>query len=156
MKGKRISIVIPANNEVESIDNSIKAIEKVIPSMYQSEIIVVDDGSKDTTWERIEFLSKEYENVKGICFSRNFGKEAAIMAGLAYSSGDAVITIDADLQHPPDKIPEFIKKWEDGAQIVEGIKANRGKENAIHSVFASRFYKLMNRAVGGGRFTEYK
>lgn len=145
---KIISLVIPVFNESEVILKTIKYIEDGnYFGDYDYEIIIVNDGSTDDTWDKIEYLSQAYSNIRGISFSRNFGKEAAILSGLAYANGDAVITFDADLQHPPETIRVFIKKWEEGVKVVEGIKSNRGKENKIHGFFASRFYSIMSHAV---------
>lgn len=141
-----ISIVVPAYNE-EHIKDLIDEIDSYVAD-YEVEYIIVDDGSSDKTWDEIERLAENHKNLYGISFSRNFGKEAAILAGLSCSNGEAVITIDADLQHPPEKLPEFIKKWEAGYKIVEGIKKTRGEECVTHGIFSKLFYKVMSNAVG--------
>lgn len=148
-----ISIVIPVYNEAELIEQMIKECIRVKKDVdYSFEIILVNDGSTDDTWKKIESLvNRESDySIRGISFSRNFGKESAILAGLAYSRGLAVITIDGDLQHPPAKIPEFIRKWEQGAKIVEGIKRNReGRaERKAHRLCSNVFYQLISHAVG--------
>ena len=147
---KLISVVIPVYNEAELIIQMIDEVIRVTKdSGYCFEIILINDGSTDDTWKQIENLTS-YESgysIRGISFSRNFGKESAILAGLAYSRGLAVITIDGDLQHPPDKILEFIRKWEQGAKIVEGIKRNRGKERKVHRLFSNVFYHLLSHAL---------
>lgn len=151
MNGIEVSIVLPVYNEENIIENTVLEVEKILDSLKLSyEMILVDDGSEDDTWKKIDKIEKERRGgiFKGILFSRNFGKEAALLAGLAYSKGDAVITMDSDLQHPPEKIPEFIKIWKNGYKIVEGIKSSRGDETTIHHTFASAFYKLLSRAVG--------
>ena len=106
-----VSIVIPAHNEEEGIAHTIDVISTILQAnSLEYEIIVVDDGSKDLTYHEILKISNQRKEVKGILFSRNFGKESALLAGLKASKGDVVITIDADLQHPPVLIPDMIKK----------------------------------------------
>jgi len=112
------------------------------------ELIFVDDGSKDNTWNRILEASTPDGKIRGISFSRNFGKESAILAGLAEANGECAVVIDCDLQHPPEKIPEMYKLWEEGFEIIEGVKSNRGKESALHSLSARVFYKLIGKAAG--------
>lgn len=146
-----LSIIIPVYNEEDIIENTVIEVECALrPLDYAYEIILVDDGSKDDTWKTIERIEKMKRGgiFKGILFSRNFGKEAALLAGLAYSKGRAVITMDSDLQHPPERIPEFITEWENGYKIVEGVKKSRGNETTIHHVLAGAFYKILSRAVG--------
>ena len=92
------------------------------------ELMFVDDGSKDKTWDCIVQASKEDLHVHGVHFSRNFGKESAIFAGLASASGDCVAVMDCDLQHPPQTLVEMYRKWEEGFEVVEGVKRSRGKE----------------------------
>lgn len=146
-----VSIVLPVYNEGNIVENTVEEVEKILdPLHYTYELILVDDGSDDGTWNQIEKLEKENRGgiFKGILLSRNFGKEAALLAGLAYSRGHAVITMDGDLQHPPEKIPEFIMAWKNGYKIVEGIKSSRGNETVVHHVFASVFYQILSKAVG--------
>ncbi len=146
-----ISIVIPIYNESELIAEWCRVIPAILgenEQEYEYEVIFVDDGSTDNSWKMINLLGSKYKWIKGISFSRNFGKDAAIVAGLAYSRGDCVITLDADFQHPPEKIPEFIKCWHDGTKIVEGVKNDRGKEGVLHKYLAKMFYMLMSKAIG--------
>lgn len=112
------------------------------------ELIFVDDGSKDDTWKRISELYEESARIKGIHFSRNFGKEAAIFAGLEYAEGDCVAVMDCDLQHPPATLVQMYRLWEEGYEIVEGKKRTRGKESAAHRACADSFYSLMSKAAG--------
>ena len=140
-----ISVVIPSYNEEENIIDCSREISAVLEN-EDHELIFVDDGSRDLTWQRICEVSGE--SIRGIRFSRNFGKEAAIRAGLDAASGDAVIVIDCDLQHPPSAIPEMIKKWREGAKVVEGKKSYRGKETKAHGLSAALFNKLMSRSTG--------
>lgn len=111
------------------------------------ELIFVDDGSKDDTWNEIEKASKGNPNVVGIHFSRNFGKESALFAGLAESTGDACIVMDCDLQHPPETLIEMYRLWQEGYEVVEGVKRSRGKESILHKASAGLFYKLISKAV---------
>ncbi len=113
-----------------------------------NEIVFVDDGSTDKTYEEISKLSEKEDNVCGIHFSRNFGKEAAISAGLASARGDCAVVIDCDLQHPPEKIVEMYALWKEGYEIVEGIKSSRGDEHRLHSWAANRFYSIISSLVG--------
>ena len=111
------------------------------------ELMFVDDGSKDKTWDCIVQASKEDLHVHGVHFSRNFGKESAIFAGLASASGDCVAVMDCDLQHPPQTLVEMYRKWEEGFEVVEGVKRSRGKESFLHAVSAGSFYKIMSSAT---------
>lgn len=141
-----ISVVIPAYNEENGIKENVNEIIKYLPEDY--EIILVDDGSKDSTWSRLSELSEENSKIVSVRFSRNFGKEAALMAGISNASGDAVIIMDSDLQHPPEYIPEMIEKWQDGYRIVETIKKNRGKESIFYKASAGIFYGTLRKLSG--------
>ena len=112
------------------------------------ELVFVNDGSKDQTWERIKEASKKNSNIKGICFSRNFGKEGAVFAGLANASGDCVAVMDCDLQHPPETLITMYRLWEQGYHVIEGVKASRGREGFLHKFFAKTFYKIISNATG--------
>ncbi|MCD8338081.1 MAG: glycosyltransferase family 2 protein [Lachnospiraceae bacterium] len=111
------------------------------------EIVFVNDGSKDNTWEEIETAAQENPNVTGVCFSRNFGKEAAMLAGLAEASGDCCAVMDCDLQHPPETLVEMYRFWEQGYEVIEGVKRTRGKESTLHRLSAGLFYKMLSKAV---------
>jgi dolichol-phosphate mannosyltransferase len=113
------------------------------------EMIVVDDGSTDSTWQALEKLAEQMPELKALRFSRNFGKEGAICAGLAYSSGQACIVIDSDLQHPPEVIPEMVRLWrQEHWDIVEGIKKTRGTESLINRIGARFFYRTLSGLSG--------
>lgn len=112
------------------------------------ELVFVDDGSADGTWEEICEVCGSSAKIKGIHFSRNFGKEAAIFAGLECASGDCVAVMDCDLQHPPVALVEMYRLWERGYEVIEGKKRSRGKEGAAHRAFAGLFYALMSKAAG--------
>jgi len=124
-----ISVVIPAYNEEENIGPLLKEIKKVVPRDYDYEFIVVDDGSTDSTREKIEILASD-SRVKGIFLYRNFGHQPALLAGLTFARGDAVIIMDADFQHPPELIPKMIQLWRDGHDLVVARK----KENRVPSL----------------------
>lgn len=144
-----LSVIIPAFNEELSIERAHYTISEILNSAnIDNEIIFIDDGSSDATYEKIEALTHKENNVCGLHFSRNFGKEAAISAGLAAAEGECVVVIDCDLQHPPEKIVEMYRLWQEGYEIVEGIKSSRGKENKIHGLAAKCFYSLISSIVG--------
>lgn len=143
-----LSIVLPAYNEEQNIANTAQVLSQVLEeNEIAYELVFVSDGSTDGTYKEIEKISAINPRVKGAEFSRNFGKEAAIFAGLELSGGDAVVVMDCDLQHPPAVIPEMWKKWQEGAEIVEGIKDSRGTESFFHKISAGLFYKLMSKLM---------
>lgn len=139
-----ISVVIPVYNEDKKMTENIKEICKYLEK-YEYEMILVDDGSKDRTWQLIKELNKENEKIKGIRFSRNFGKEIALCAGIDYAKGDAVITMDSDLQHDPKYIDELIENWQNGSKIVECIRKNREKQSTGYKIFANTFYNVLKK-----------
>ena len=140
-----MSIVIPSYNEEENIVNTAKTIGDILrEEQIPYELVFVSDGSKDGTFDVIEKLSEEDERIKGIQFSRNFGKEAAIFAGLSAASGDCVSVIDCDLQHPPKTLVEMYRLWEEGYEVIEGIKSSRGRENIFYKMFSGIFYGIMS------------
>lgn len=143
-----LSLVVPSFNEEENIENTVKTLSDVMRTVdIDYEIVFVNDGSKDRTFEMINAASKEDDHVKGISFSRNFGKEAAIFAGLEVASGDACVVLDCDLQHPPALIPQMVDLWREGYEVVEGVKTSRGKEGFFHRFCANTFYKMMSRLI---------
>ena len=143
-----LSVVIPVYNEEAVLEKTASVIRSVLSAAaIGCEILFVDDGSKDATWEKITALSAS-GGVRGVRFSRNFGKEAAILAGLSAAKGDCCVVIDSDLQHPPEKIVEMYRLWEQGYEIVEGRKASRGAESRMHGLAARAFYSLISRATG--------
>ena len=143
-----LSIVLPAYNEEQNISNTARVLSGLLTeNQIEYELVFISDGSGDGTFEEIRKEAERDPRIKGAEFSRNFGKEAGIVAGLAMASGDAVIVMDCDLQHPPGAIPEMWKKWKEGAEIVEGIKKSRGKESLGHKLSAGLFYKIMSRLI---------
>jgi polyisoprenyl-phosphate glycosyltransferase len=144
-----ISAVIPAYNESQGIEEAIQQIAGILSAGDSAwEIIVVDDGSRDQTYQQICHLSQAEPRIKGIALSRNFGKEAAMLAGLEYATGEAIIILDADLQHPPSLIPEMIDKWRSGAQIVHAVKRSR-KEDSVGKKAAAYCINQLISSLGG-------
>lgn len=141
-----ISIIVPCYNEEESIEYFYKAINETGEKLEgaELELIFVDDGSKDKTYEKLCMLHEKDKRVKCISFSRNFGKEAAIFSGLRAGEGDCFVVMDADLQHPPETIIEMYDCWKNGYEVVEGIKKSRGKESGLHKWFAGMFYDIIS------------
>lgn len=141
-----ISIVIPSYNEQDNIVPTYEAIHNVLQKEHiDYEIIFIDDGSMDNTYVNIHKLSVLHENVKGLSFSRNFGKEAAIFAGLEAAAGDCAVIMDCDLQHPPALLPRMYELWKQGYEVVEAIKTDRGKESGFHRMCANAFYRIISR-----------
>jgi len=140
------SVVVPAFNEEEVIEESYKRLTKVMSSTNEKyELIFVNDGSQDRTAELIKNICKKDKNVKLINFSRNFGHQTAITAGMDNSSGKAVVVIDADLQDPPEVILEMIKKWKEGYEVVYGKRLKRKGETLFKKLTAAAFYRILNR-----------
>ena len=143
-----LSIVLPAYNEEQNISNTAEVLGELLAGeSIEYELIFISDGSGDATFQEIQKAAEKDSRVKGAEFSRNFGKEAAIFAGLELTSGDAVIVMDCDLQHPPEVIPQMCKLWRNGAEVVEGIKESRGKESLAHKLSAGLFYRIMSRLI---------
>lgn len=144
-----LSVIIPAYNEAENIDPAADAIGGVLRAAgIGYELIFVNDGSTDTSWEVITRRSERDPAVRGLSFSRNFGKEAAIFAGIFAAAGECCVVIDCDLQHPPEKIVDMYRLWEQGFEVIEGVKASRGKETAGYGLAARVFYKLISKSTG--------
>lgn len=140
-----LSIVLPAYNEEQNIGNTASVLSALLAeNAIEYELIFISDGSRDGTYEEIVKVARENPRVKGAEFSRNFGKEAGIFAGLELTEGDAVIVMDCDLQHPPSVIPEMWRLWQEGVEVVEGIKTARGRESLGHKLSAGLFYKIMS------------
>lgn len=147
---KKISLIVPCYNEEQVINmfyEKTKEVLEQISENYTYEFIFIDDGSKDNTLNLLKNLRNEDEKVTIISFSRNFGKEAGIYAGLNNSTGDLVVIMDADLQHPPTIILEMIKGIEEGYDTVTTRRKNRKGEPVIKSAFSRLFYKIMNKIV---------
>ena len=144
---KKISIVIPTYCEEEVVKQCYNRLIQMLNSLkdYEYEIIFINDGSKDKTLEIIEEIAKNDKNVKVISFSRNFGHQAAVTAGIKHVTGDAVVIIDADLQDPPELIPDMLKYWEDGNEVIYGKRKTRKGESALKLLTAKMFYNTLNK-----------
>lgn len=144
---KKISILVPCHNEQENIEKLYDALVESIAKIngYQWEIVFVDDGSFDDTLSRIKQLRERDERVCFISLSRNFGKENAMLAGFDHITGDAVIIMDADLQHPPHLMAEMIAEWESGYDDVYAERLNRGKESWLRRKLSMLYYRLLQR-----------
>lgn len=159
-----ISVVIPFYNEADQVEITLEATEEALASVdFSYEILAVDDGSEDGTWDRLTAGGQSRQRVRALRLSRNFGKEAAICAGLDQARGQAVIVMDGDLQHPPRYIPEMVRLWQEGFEIVEGVKTaggsplkNRLASNIFYAIFKKMSgislknasdYKLLDRKV---------
>lgn len=155
---KKISIVIPAHNEEGNVALVHQKIKEVFDGLsnYDFEIIFVNDGSRDNTQQKLEELSAKYDEVKFIEFSRNFGHQPAVKAGMDNADGNAVISMDGDLQHPPELIPEMIQKWEEGFDIVYTIRTYPKQISYFKRKTSDFFYKILsslsdvNLTKGGG------
>lgn len=143
---KKISVVVPMYYEEEVAEECYKRLTGVLKSIqnYEYEIIFINDGSKDKTLSILEKIANEDKNVKVLSFSRNFGHQCAVTAGLKYVTGDAIVIIDADLQDPPELIPEMLKLWEDGNEVIYGKRKTREGESKFKLLTAKMFYNTLN------------
>lgn len=144
---KKISVIVPCYNEQETVNRFYEELEKVTGEIadYEFEFIYVNDGSKDQTASLVKELHAKDERVCLVDFSRNFGKEAAMLAGMEQAQGEAIVIMDVDLQDPPELLPKMIKLYEDGYENIYTRRRNRDGEPPIRSFFANLFYKLINR-----------
>lgn len=144
---KKISIVVPMYNEQEVATICYDRLTQVLVKMdkYDYEIIFVNDGSRDKTLEILEAIAKKDKSVKLISFSRNFGHQAAVTAGLRSATGDATVIIDADMQDPPEVIPEMIELWEEGHDVVYAVRNARYGESKFKLLTAKAFYRMLNK-----------
>ncbi len=140
-----ISIVIPAYNEESNIELVIQRLVKVMDATYENyEILLVDDGSTDASLVRIKQLAAQNHTLKFISLSRNFGHQNALKAGLDYAKGEAVISMDADLQHPPELILEFLKLWKEGYDVVYSIRKDNSETSLSKRSTSNMFYRILN------------
>ena len=145
-RGTTFSIIAPVFNEADSVDTLYTRVEAVMAGLGEPwELLLVDDGSRDGSRERILQLAQEDRHVRPIIFSRNFGHQIAVTAGLDYSLGEAVVIIDADLQDPPEVSPELVEKWREGFEVVYAVRAERKGETWFKRATASLFYRLIYR-----------
>ena len=143
---KKISMVVPMYNEEEMVNECYTKLTEVLSNIenYEYEIIFVNDGSKDKTLEKLIEISNKDNKTKIVSFSRNFGHQAAVTAGLKHVSGDAIVIIDSDLQDPPELIPEMLKLWEDGNDVIYGKRKKRKGESVFKLLTAKMFYNILN------------
>jgi glycosyltransferase involved in cell wall biosynthesis len=146
----KICIVIPAYNEKENLAELCRQITKFLKQakIGNYQILLVDDGSTDGTLDEIKRIAKQDQHISYLSFSRNFGHQAALRAGIAYGEGDAIITMDADLQHPPELIPELIRQWQQGYDIVYTRRQDDAGISLFKRVTSRLFYRLLNRLSG--------
>ncbi|MBV5312390.1 MAG: glycosyltransferase family 2 protein [Prolixibacteraceae bacterium] len=142
---KKISVIVPCFNEEEGLTTFNQTLIKFLPANYQYEIIYVNDGSRDNTYQVILSLAKENPAIKYISFSRNFGHQNALKAGYDFATGDCAISLDADLQHPPAVIPELIAKWEEGFEIVNTIRDDHESISFQKKISSRIFYQIMRK-----------
>ena len=149
MQKKKVSIMVPCYNESESLPFLYEELNKLMNSLnqYDWEVLFVNDGSKDETIEVIKKLFNEDNRIAYVDLSRNFGKEKAMLAGFDYVTGDCLIIMDADLQHPPTVIPDMLQKWEEGFQDVYGKRITRGKESWLRKKLSLLFYRILQSSV---------
>ena len=144
-----LSVILPSYNEEKMIAVAAETLAGILDAVkIPFELLFVNDGSKDGTWNEICRTREKDSRVCGVCFSRNFGKEAAMFAGLEKARGDCCVVLDCDLQHPPEKIVEMYRLWEQGYEVVEGIKHDRGEETGLHRFAANTFYGIISKATG--------
>lgn len=143
---KKISVIIPMYYEEEVVEECYNKIKNVLENLkdYDYEIICINDGSKDKTLDILEKIANKDNKVKVLSFSRNFGHQPAVTAGLKYVTGDCAIVIDADLQDPPELIPQMIKLWEEGNEVIYGKRKTREGESIFKLLTAKMFYKTLN------------
>lgn len=143
---KKISVIIPMYYEEEVVEECYNKMKNVLENLkdYDYEIICINDGSKDKTLDILEKIANKDNKVKVLSFSRNFGHQPAVTAGLKYVTGDCAIVIDADLQDPPELIPQMIKLWEEGNEVIYGKRKTREGESIFKLLTAKMFYKTLN------------
>lgn len=149
-RAPELSVVVPLYDEALVVDALVAAVGDALAPLGRSyELVLVDDGSTDGTAERLEALAAAPDaRVIPVWLARNFGKEAALSAGLDAARGQAVILMDGDLQHPPALLPELIARWDAGFDVVNGVKADRGREGAVYKLLSEVFYRLLGGALG--------
>jgi glycosyltransferase involved in cell wall biosynthesis len=140
-----LSIVIPVYNEREVLPELARRLQAVLAPLGETEIVLVDDGSTDGSWDELLRIAAARQNVRLVRLSRNFGHQAALSAGLDAARGDAIVSIDADLQDPPELIPELVAKWRDGYDVVYAVRDSRAGEAHVRLAAISLFYRLLSR-----------
>ena len=144
--GKRLSLVIPMHDEAAGLEVLFRRLDDTVAVLgLELEIVCVDDGSRDDTFERLVERARTDPRLKLVALTRNFGKEAALTAGIEAATGDLVVPLDADLQDPPELIGEFVTLWEQGYDMVYGVRADRASDTPMKRFSANTFYRLFNR-----------
>ncbi len=144
-----ISIVVPAYNEERNLDVLYTRLREEMDGLDEDwELIIVDDGSPDGTWDRISTLSSADSRVRGVRLSRNFGHQNALLAGLSAARGQAIISMDADLQHPPAVVPQLVRKWQEGFQIVHAIRLDTRAQSYFKRLTSRLYYRLFSYLSG--------
>ena len=145
---KSVCILVPVKDEKDSLPLLFAELDEVLASVagnYNFHVVVLDDGSTDNSVVAAKSYASKAYSIGVISFTRNFGKEAAIAAGLSKCQSDAYIIMDSDLQHPPSILPEMLTQWENGYKLVEGVKQDRGQESSVYRIFSGIFYRTLNR-----------
>lgn len=147
MPGKLVSLVVPVYNEAEVIGEMYRRLTSVASALpdLEYELVVVDDGSRDTGYAALRALAQSDPRLRVLKLSRNFGHQTAITAGIDVARGDAIVVIDADLQDPPEVIPEMVVRWREGFDVVYGVRAKRSGETMVKLATASVFYRILDR-----------
>lgn len=141
-----LSVVVSIYNEEEGIEHFFDVLEGELNKLpYTYEVLMINDGSRDNTLSELKKLSERNEHIRIVSFSRNFGHEAAMLAGIDNSRGKAIICMDSDLQHPPAKIAEMMKLWEKGAEVVTMVRSERKDDKGLHKWLSRSFYRLVNK-----------
>ena len=149
-----LSVVRPGLNDERGVDRLLDRLRPVLGGLgLRTEIVFIDDGSHDRTLDRLREINRDHPNVKVVSLSRNFGKEVAIAAGLKYARGDAVVLMDADLQHPPETIGDFVRYWRQGYDDVYGQRMDRAADSPLRRFLSRSFYRLF-RAISGTELPE--
>jgi polyisoprenyl-phosphate glycosyltransferase len=144
-RGRRLSLVIPMHNEEPVLDALFERLDATVGKLgLRLEIVCVDDGSRDATLELLRARAARDKRIRAISLSRNFGKEAALTAGLEAATGDVIVPLDADLQDPPELIAEFVTLWEQGYDVVYGVRSDRTSDTPLKRTTANLFYQLFN------------
>jgi dolichol-phosphate mannosyltransferase len=142
-----ISVITPAHNEEEALAIVIEQMDEVLGA-YRHEIIIIDDGSDDDTWGTIGRLKETHPEIRAIRFTRNFGHQSAILAGLVAARGDAVVMIDSDGQHPVEMIPTFIERWQEGYEVVQGVRVKNADGGVLKKWPSQIFYRIFSTLSG--------
>lgn len=148
LSDKLLSVIVPIYNEVNIERGISRTINVLLAAAIPYEIIIIDDGSENDAWSEITQVCKKYDNIRAISFSRNFGKENAMCAGLDAAKGACAVCLDSDMQFPPEAIPDMYKLWLDGYEMVLGVKKQRQNEGIMYRICSNTFYKMLKKMSG--------